>query len=445
MRTKRLWIIAWLCILCVSLTACKAQVQESVIHINEKPAEINTLNMFFPVEADLSGTDSFRDLILTYNDLHRNIKINVDSVATIDEFDRFLEERLDLGAGVDAFIVNAETVKNIARKGQFYDLSALDKFQSLTASAKEQAVVDGTAYTIPLKMAVYVMDVNVSLLERNGLEVPENYDEFMHCCQVLKERGITPIAINRWWAMAVPVMARGLYPVYQAENREELIAGLNSGDLKIGDYMIDGFRMFEEFLDKGYYGGNLVMEEVDAIKANTQDREDFYNAKAAFRFCYIEGLNASEPENGDECMFVPIPLLPDGGITLPSISTRLCINASSTNLEETVDFVEYLVSQREEFLTRDASGSLSPFHSTATPKMEEPWQRNIQKMIDAGHQIPLEDMNLHFGYWDNTRKLCLAMVGGMSAEEAAEQYNRIQTEELRAYRDSSQGGGAGDR
>lgn len=371
MRTKRLWIIAWLCILCISLTACKAQVQESVIHINEKPAEINTLNMFFPVEADLSGTDSFRDVILTYNDLHRNIKINVDSAATIDEFDRFLEERLDLGAGVDAFIVNAETVKNIARKGQFYDLSALDKFQSLTASAKEQAVVDGTAYTIPLKMAVYVMDVNVSLLERNGLEVPENYDEFMHCCQVLKERGITPIAINRWWAMAVPVMARGLYPVYQAENREELIAGLNSGDLKIGDYMIDGFRMFEEFLDKGYYGGSLVMEEVDAIKANTQDRE--------------------------------------------------------------------------EFLTRDASGSLSPFHSTATPKMEEPWQRNIQKMIDAGHQIPLEDMNLHFGYWDNTRKLCLAMVGGMSAEEAAEQYNRIQTEELRAYRDSSQGGGAGDR
>lgn len=433
MRMKRLAAIMLLCVLCMSLPACHGQEPASAIHINEKPAETTTLNMFLPIGTDLGGADSFRDLTLAYNELHSNIKITVDSVSTADGFDHFLEERLDTDNAVDVFIVNAENVKNIAQKEQFYDLSGLGSFQSLTASAREQAVIDGTAYTIPLKMAVYVMDVNVSLLKRNGLAVPTNYDEFLNCCQVLKEHDITPIAINRWWAMSVPVMTRSLYPIYQAENRAEIIEELNSGELKIGDYMIDGFQMFEEFLEKGYYGENLTMDEVDAIKANTQDREDFLHAKAAFRFCYIEDLTVTEMANGDECMFVPIPLLPDGAVTLPSISVRLCVNANSPHLKEAIDFVDYLVSQREILLADDAAGNLSPFHSTSSPETSAPWQQALLKMMDTGHQIPLEDMNLRFGYWDNTRKLCLAMVGGMSAEDAAREYNRIQTEELQTY------------
>ena len=425
--------LALLCALLFFLAACGGQDQGGTVHINEQPLEAVTLSMFVPVGADLGGVDSFRDLTLAYNRRRDDVQISLDSASVADGFDRFLEERLDTPGAVDIFVVNAENVKDIARKGQFYDLSGLEAFQALTGSAREQAVVDGTAYCIPLKMAVYVLEVNVSLLERHGLEVPENYDEFLSCCQTLKEAGVTPIALNRWWAMAVPVMARSLYPIYQAENREELIAGLNSGTLRIGDYMLGGFRMFEEFLHKGYYGEDLKMEEVDAIKANTRDKEDFLNAETAFWFRPIEELNATQMENGDMCLPVGIPMLPDGAITLPSISVRLCANAGSPYLEESVDFVDYLASRRVELLAKDTGGSLSPFHGAAGAAPDDPWQQSVLEMLDAGGQIPLEDMNLHFGIWDNTRKLCLAMVGGMTAEEAAAEYNRIQTEELRAY------------
>lgn len=430
---RKLTAFAPLCAIILSLTACGAQEHGGTIHINERPKEAVTLSMFVPVGADLGGVDSFRDLTLDYNELHGNIKITLDSVSTADGFNDFLMERLDTEDAVDVFVVNAENVKDIDRKGQFYDLSGLDAFQALTESAREQAVVDGTTYCIPLKMAIYILEVNVSMLERHGLEVPENYEEFLNCCRVLKEAGVTPIALNRWWAMAVPVMARSLYPIYRSESREELIEGLNSGTLNIGDYMLVGFRMFEEFLDKGYYGEDLNVEEVDAIKANTQDKEDFLNARVAFRFRPIEDLNATVMENGDVCMPVGIPMLPDGAITLPSISVRLSANKGSSHLQETLDFVDYLASRRVELLAEDKAGSLSPFLSGVSPEMEEPWQQSVLEMLDAGGQIPLEDMNLHFSIWDNTRKLCLSMVGGMSAEEAAEEYNRMQAEELRAY------------
>lgn len=430
---KKLVICALICVLAISLPACGSQETSSSINIDETAAEKVELSMFVPVGADLGGTDSFRDLTLAYNKQHSNIQITVDSASTADGFDQFLEERLDTKDAVDIFIVNAENVKNIAQKGQFYDLSGLDSFKELTESAREQAMVDGTAYSIPLKMAVYVMGVNVSLLKRYGLEVPENYQSFLHCCQVLKEHGVTPIALNRWWAMAVPVMARSLYPIYQAENQRQLIDGLNKGDLKIGDYMIDGFRMFEEFLKNGYYGEGLTMEKVDGIMANTQDRADFVSGKTAFRFFPIEALNAAEMENGDKAICMGIPMLPDGVISLPSISVRLCVNAGSSHLEDSVKFVDYLASQRVELLSLDKSGSLSPFHREKGPETGHRWQQSVVNMLDEGHQIPLEDMNLHFGYWDNTRKLCLEMIGGMSAEEAAKEFNRIQMEQIEAY------------
>ena len=366
---RKTWLaFALAVLLAVNLSACGQPEPETGIQFYEKSEEAVTLSMFVPVGVDLGGTDSFRDLTLTYNERHSNVQISVDSVSTADGFDLFLEERLDAGKAVDIFVVNAENVKEIARKKQFYDLSGLDSFQKLTKSAKEQAMVDGTAYTIPLKMAVYVMDVNVSLLKRHGLAVPQDYDSFVHCCQVLKEQGVTPIALNRWWSMAVPVMARSLYPVYQAPNQEELIEGLNRGELKIGDYMIDGFRMFEMFVEKGYYGEDLVMEEVDAIKANTQDRDDFHNGRAAFFFYPMENLNGRTMENGDECISVGIPMLPDGVVTLPSISVRLCVNPDSDYLEESVEFADYLASERVKLLAGDDSGDLSPFHQKSAQR-----------------------------------------------------------------------------
>lgn len=443
---KRLVILALICVLTASLPACGSQETSSTITIDEKVDESVALSMFVPVGVDLGGTDSFRDLTLAYNKQDSKIRITVDSVSTADGFDDFLEKRLDTKDAVDIFVVNAENVKDIAQKGQFYDLSGLKSFHELTKSAKEQAMVGDIAYSIPLKMAVYVMDVNVSLLKQYDLEVPENYEDFLHCCQVLKKQNITPISLNRWWAMVVPVMARSLYPIYQAENQRQLIDGLNKGDLKIGDYMINGFRMFEEFLKNGYYGEGLTMEKVDAIKANTQDRADFLSSKTAFRFFPIEELKATEMENEDKAICTGIPMLPDGVITLPSISVRLCVNGGSSHLEDSIKFVDYLTSQREELLSSDTSGSLSPFKRPAETKAEVPWKQAVLELLDGGGQIPLEDMNLRFGCWDNTRQLCLKMIGGMSAEDAAKEFNRIQMEEIQAYEEKQalEGGAGGE-
>lgn len=117
-----------------------------------------------------------------------------------------------------------------------------------------------------------------------------------------------------------------------------------------------------------------------------------------------------------------------------------------SHLEDSIKFVDYLTSQREELLSSDTSGSLSPFKRPAETKAEVPWKQAVLELLDGGGQIPLEDMNLRFGCWDNTRQLCLKMIGGMSAEDAAKEFNRIQMEEIQAYEEKQalEGGAGGE-
>lgn len=46
-------------------------------------------------------------------------------------------------------------------------------------------------------------------------------------------------------------------------------------------------------------------------------------------------------------------------------------------------------------------------------------------------QIPIEDMNLEFTYWDSIRIYCINMFDGATAADAVENYNALQREKIR--------------
>lgn len=175
------------------------------------------------------GASATLRLIDQFNATHDGIQIQVEGISVKDGYDDILEKRLASGKGDDIFTVNADKVKDFVSKGYLYDLSGLPAYDRLFISAKSQSTVEGVVYTIPLTMSVYGMYVNTKLLEQYGLSAPEDYDSWIHCCEVLKENGVTPVAINRWCGMTVPVMAKGLYRIYQSEDYENIVKGLNDG------------------------------------------------------------------------------------------------------------------------------------------------------------------------------------------------------------------------
>ena len=390
------------------------------------------LKFFAPTDNDSSMARYYKEMIDRYNEGHSGLRVTLEGISTADGFNEYLEQRLDAGEGDDVFILNADSVKPLHAKGYLYDLSGLPVFEKLNDATKDQAMIGDIAYCIPVNMSAYVMFVNVDLLEQYGLEPPQNLEEFINCCRTVKAGGGTPLSLNRWYALTVPAMANGLYQIYSAENSKELLAGLNSGEVKIGDYMLEGFELFQTAVEEGWYGDGLDGAAVNALKAGDTDYPDFAAGKTAFYFVTvgnIKRMDSKYPEINCIAQGVPIP---GGTVTLPAVVSRLSVNANSEYLEDALEFVSYITSgvYRK---TSEAGGSELPIYDDVAFVLSSERMRPAYETYMSGGQIPIEDMRLNFTYWDTVRELCIKMFDGMTAQEAAEEYNRIQAEQLAAY------------
>lgn len=416
-----------------ALSGCKNKTAPDDLLLQPQKQEKTRLTLFMPIEsAQTNSINIYQDLIMDFNVQSETIEVRVDGLPTGDGYNEALERRLDEGKGIDLFIVNADNVKQLNSKGYFYDLSGQPAFRQLNSAARQQSVVNGTAYCLPTKMTAYGLYVNVGLLRQYGLKPPQNADEFLNCCQVLKENGITPISINHGYAMTTFAMARGLYPVYQAENRDEIIARMNEGSIKISEYMLEGFRFFADLVEKGYYGDNLTAEQVAEIKANSLDLEHFIAGKTAFAV-FPSGKESDFEKLAPDMEFIQqgFPVLPDDTVSLPAISSRLCVNAKGEHLEDALIVLEYLTTNRaKELMNGEETGILTVFEGENTNV--DPSVQALYADATAPGQIPIEDMSLCFDYWGTIRVLCLDIIGGSTPEEAAIEYDRIQAEKVKA-------------
>lgn len=414
------------------LAGCSAN-NESQVNVTEAAPEASepvALTLFSPADDTASSARYFRDLIDQFNVENPDVQVTLDGVATADGYNEYLEERLDSGEGDDAFIVNADSVKPLYAKGHFYDMRSFTVFEDLNDAARVQACVGDIAYCIPVSMNPYGMGVNLDVLEAHHLAVPTNLSEFMSCCEKLAAAGVTPIALNRWYALTVPAMANGLYRVYGSKDADAIVEGLNDGTVAIGDYMIEGFSVVEEFIDNGWYGEELTTEAVDKIKAGEQDVPAFAAGQCAFIFFPVMSYEKVLAQNPDVNLFVTGVPVPDGMVSLPALGSRLCVNANGKHLEETRELVEYVTSrQRDAGLVGD--DCTFPVFKGQQASVDDRL-RGLAEVYESRPQVPIEDMALSFTYWDTVRELAIAMFDGESAQEAAEAYNAIQAQAVGA-------------
>lgn len=396
-----------------------------------KIQEERTLTFFAPAENDSSEALNYKELIYRYNEGHAGLNVTFEGVSTSDGFNEYLEQRLDAGEGNDVFIINADSVKPLYAKGYFCDLSDLPAFKKLNDTARSQALAGDIAYCIPVDMTAYGLVVNVDLLEQYGLEPPQNLEEFINCCRTIKAWGGTPLSLNRWFALTVPVMANGLYKIYGAENTQEIIRKLNSGQARIGDYMLEGFQLFQTAVEEGWYGDGLDGAVVDTLKAGDSDISDIALGETAFYFGTIDVVDQIENRASQIYLAQGVPI-PGKTVTLPAIMSRLSVNADSEHLEDALGFVSYITSgvYRK---TVESGKSILPIYDDAVFTLKSERLRPAYETYMTGGQIPIEDMRLKFNYWDTVRNLCISMFDGMTAEEAALEYNRIQAEQIQIF------------
>lgn len=168
------------------------------------------------------------ELVETWNAMDNGVTVTHRPIGN-EEF--FTVIRTALAGGEPPDLLQYEgyqQTRDFAAAGQLTDLTELweanqDRF-TLSETGARACTYDGKIYCIPYTYHTgWQIFYNPEILEANGIEAPQTWDEFVAAMDILKAAGVTPIAlgaIDGWpaehWYMAFLVQRCGVETVYQA-------------------------------------------------------------------------------------------------------------------------------------------------------------------------------------------------------------------------------------
>lgn len=193
-----------------------------------------------------------------------NITLEVTKLPD-DQYYTSLKTKLASGECPDIFLVQpkyagANSVLGLAEAGYLTPLTDLSSMELAGSSATESFTYEGEIYGMPSGVTILGTYYNQDMFAANGLSVPTNWDEFLNCCEVLKNAGIQPISMGD---KDMYVMQFGLYQlaanqVYPSNPGYD--DQLRTGETKFTD---EGtwdkvLEMYKTLYDNGYIDSNSL-------------------------------------------------------------------------------------------------------------------------------------------------------------------------------------------
>lgn len=338
-----------------------------------------------------------------------------------------LLKRLESGMPDDLYIITAEDVLEIDRKGYIYDLSGLSCIENLSKDALQQSTCNGKVFSIPLSYTSFGLIWNIDMLHKYELEVPENLEEFWNVCETLSQNGVLPYGGNRDFGLSVPAMCAGLGSLYQSPERADLVAELACGETPVSTYMREGFQFLQTMIEKKY----LDVEQTLATLPDTEEEISFFSEGNCAFISSICRAKAFSHEYPFEVQMTALPVLPKGAICVAGAGQQLAVNPKSEHLEEALLIVENLCTAKTLNGFAEHLGKVSSAQGNEAATL--PQAKSLISSLSGGRQVPNQDFSLHFNTWDTIKELSVKLCEGESVDAVCKEYDELQLKELALY------------
>ncbi len=266
----------------VSQKAEPSAAKDSSVKDSTASKENITLTMMLSGTKSTEGEDYEIDVMpRLIKERFPNITLEVIKLPD-DQYYTSLKTKLATGEAPDFMLAQpkmagANAVYTLAKSGYLLDISDLKCLEKLGGVA--DMTYQGKTYAVPQGVSFLGTYYNKDVFEKNGLQVPTNWDEFLNVCEKLKQAGVTPIVMGDKDSY---VMQFGLYQI--AANRvypknPEFDNQLGDGTTKFtGGEWEEVLSMYAELYQKGYIGSNsLGLGAAQAI-------QKFIDGEAAMTF-----------------------------------------------------------------------------------------------------------------------------------------------------------------
>lgn len=310
-----------------------------------------------------------------------------------------LDKRISTKNGDDIFMVDQASMLDLQKKGVLADLSDLSTIYDFSDLVRNQMNANDTLQYVPTSISAFGLYCNEDLLKKHKQKIPKNLQEFMDVCAYFKNKGITPIVANNDISLKTIILAKGLYPVYQQQDKDAAMEQFNTGERDLAKTLEPGFALVEEMIQRGYVDAD------EALKTEKTKDDLILFAKGEQPFM-LTGAWAAPRLRDLQPKFTfsihPYPILEDGCAMVINIDTRISVNANSPHVKEAKQFVEYLTQKDVLWKFVNSQSSFSPLkdeqmaQDIAIQPME-PYLTNGRSVIGA-------DDNLIYPIWNLTRE-----------------------------------------
>ena len=296
---------------------------------------------------------------------------------------------LEANNGVDLIMTSGELMhKQDATLPQYcvdlteknLDLSAIDE------KMLRDFTIDGKLLSVPIGQNIYGLVVNTTLLEKEGLTVPQNLTEFLSALAVLKEKGYTPIQgpTSKVYAEVTNGMIfSGLcegQPLHEA---------LVKGDMDAAEQaVLPAMELMDTLLQNGYTDPELNAAYPDDNYDGAILR--FFEGDVPFWVCNTEKVSGMKKrESKSETFkeqpfsysFIYAPVGENGQYVYQEPWFGFAANKTGKNVDYAVEFLRFLATQKESNKIADTKGIPSVAKVSTNPAV---YTKVLDEKLTAG-------------------------------------------------------------
>ena len=227
---------------------------------------------------------------------------------------------------------------------------------------------DGTLPMIPVFSNTYGMLVNNSLFEKEGLSVPETYQELVEVCDAFHEKGYENPMMGFSREETTSLFTLTAYPFFcgTVADDAEAVKKLNALDASAGEYIRPTLEKIVQFLDDGCVDLNACAEienNYDAVILR------FFEGDVPMMICSGDAVSGTKKrESRSEAFaanpfsytFVPVPMADEGASFLDMPNLQFSVNKDSADLDMANEFMRFLITPGELNEMAQNKGLMSP-------------------------------------------------------------------------------------
>lgn len=305
------------------------------------------------VGAFFGNFEALDQVINHFNEFYPNVTITYEQNSNAK-----LVEYMNNNQNVDIVMVDTSNVR-YTNWDEYYicdrllDLSAAGiDFSDVADGMLAKYTVDGKVMALPMSLKVYGLEVNQTLLEKEGLTVPQTWEEFLTVCEALKQKGYTPIQGPDTALFQEDLMKSLLLTMLG--NDSTLLNALNKGEESAAQQVTVVFDRLKQLYEKGYISAE--------VNANYPDNNyegsilSFFEGNVPFWVCDTEkasGMKKRESKseaftaNPFTYTFVYAPTGDNGVSKYVETWYGFAINKGSEAKDYAVEFLRFMARQDE--------------------------------------------------------------------------------------------------